>query len=95
MKQKSFFTLLVGIVVVGGLIGGAFAGGIAIGKSQGEAEVNQELQSRMEQFSWRVGPGELPELEEDSDQGKEDPKDKHGQRHAGDDLDSGVEVGLG
>ena len=61
MKQKNFFTLLVAIVVVGGLIGGAFAGGIAIGKSQGEERVSQELQGRFEQFSLRFGQEGMPQ----------------------------------
>jgi len=51
MKQKPFLTLLVSIIVLGGIIGGAFAGGIAIGKSQAE-EANLDLKS---QFATRFG----------------------------------------
>ena len=51
MKQKPFLTLLVSIIVIGGLIGGAFAGGIAIGKNQAE-ETSLDLKS---QFATRFG----------------------------------------
>ena len=52
MKQKPFLTLLVSIIVIGGLIGGAFAGGIAIGKNQAEETNLLDMKS---QFSTRFG----------------------------------------
>jgi len=55
MKQKSFFTLIIAIVVAGGLIGGAFAGGIAIGKNQGEEKVNLDIESQIKDLTSRFG----------------------------------------
>ena len=52
MKQKPFITLLVSIIVLGGIIGGAFAGGIAVGKNQAEEEASLDLKS---QFATRLG----------------------------------------
>jgi hypothetical protein len=46
MQQRSFITLLVAIIVLGGAIGGALIGGIAIGKSQGQEEADQDLFSQ-------------------------------------------------
>ena len=57
MKQKGFIILVITIVVIGGVIGGAFAGGIAIGKSQGQEAVDEDMQSRLEQFASRFGQG--------------------------------------
>jgi hypothetical protein len=58
MKQRSFITLLIVIVVLGGVIGGAFVGGLALGKSQGEEEANQDMLS---QFQSPFGTEDLPE----------------------------------
>ncbi len=52
MKQKPFLTLLVSIIVLGGIVGGAFFGGIAIGKSQAEEANLLDLKS---QFATRFG----------------------------------------
>ena len=57
MKQKSFITLLIVIVVIGGVIGGVFAGGIVIGKNQGQEAVDEDMQSQFEQFASRTGRG--------------------------------------
>lgn len=55
MKTKSFVTLLIGIIVVGGIIGGTLAGGMAIGKKQGRDQANQQLQSQISQLASRLG----------------------------------------
>jgi hypothetical protein len=58
MRQRSFITLLIVIVVAGGIIGGAFVGGMALGKSQGEEEANQDMFSQFQSHFGTEGPQE-------------------------------------
>ena len=58
MQQRSFITLLVAIIVLGGAIGGALIGGIAIGKSQGQEESNQDLFNQFQSRFGTEGPQE-------------------------------------
>lgn len=61
MQQRSFITLVIAVVVLGGIVSGVFAGGVAIGKSQGQEEANQELQEQFGQFPSGFDAENLPE----------------------------------
>jgi hypothetical protein len=71
MNTKSFVSLIVAVLVLGGSLGGAFVGGIALGKSQAEAatpsiaplsatdQQDQTTQEQLDDLRQRIQSGEF------------------------------------
>ena len=51
MQSKSFISLAVAAVVLGGIIGGVFVGGMAVGEDRGREESTQDLRSQLGRFA--------------------------------------------
>ncbi len=60
MQSKSFISLAVAAVVLGGIIGGVFVGGMAVGEDRGREESTQDLRSQFSEFAQSTEMENMP-----------------------------------
>jgi hypothetical protein len=60
MKSKSFISLAVAAIVLGGIISGVFVGGMAVGEDRGKEAATQDLRSQFSEFAQSTEMENMP-----------------------------------